>query len=65
MDAHDWWHLVVLGTTLLGAAGALVLALVPVVFDEPPPGLQRFRPLVIGLIAAAAVLFLAEWLGIH
>ena len=65
MARHDIWHLVVLGSTLMGAAGLAILALSPLIFEEPPPGLQRFRPLVGGLVALAAVLLLVEWLGVH
>lgn len=55
----------VLGTTLLGAGGLAVLVLVPVVFEEPPPGLERVKPIVAVLIGVAVVLFVAEWLGVH
>lgn len=65
MEAHDWWHLVVLGSTLVGAGGLLVLLLAPLVFDEPLPGLDRVRPIVVGLAVLAGVLFAVEWLGIH
>lgn len=65
MDSHNLWHLVVLGSTLMGAAGLGIVLLAPLVFDEPPPGLARFRPFVLGLIALAAVLLAAEWLAVH
>jgi hypothetical protein len=65
VQAHDLWHLVVLGTTLFGAAGLAIIGLAPLVFDEPPPGLARARPFLIGLIVAAVLLLLVEWLGIH
>lgn len=65
MEGHDWWHLVVLGSTLLGAGGLLVLLLAPVVFDEPLPGLERVKPFIVGLVAFSAILFAVEWLGVH
>ena len=65
MEGHDLWHLVVLGSTLMGAAGLAILVLAPLIFEEPPPGLERAKPLVAGLVAVAAVLLAAEWLGVH
>ncbi|MGH2754551.1 MAG: hypothetical protein ACRDLB_08965 [Actinomycetota bacterium] len=65
MEGHDLWHLVVLGSTLMGAAGLAILVLAPLVFEEPPPGLRAVRPLVGGLIALAGLLLVVEWLGIH
>ena len=65
MEGHDFWHLLVLGSTLMGAAGLMILVLAPFVFEEPPPGLQRARPLIAGLVVLAAVLLAAEWLGVH
>ena len=65
MEGHDLWHLVVLGSTLMGAAGLAILALTPLIFEEPPPGLQRFKPLVAALVGLAALLLLVEWLGVH
>ena len=55
----------VLGSTLFAAAGVAILLLGAVLFDEPPPGLQRSRPIVLvtGLIALA--LLALEWLGVH
>ena len=55
----------VLGTTLFGAAGLIVLALSSLVFEEPPPGLSAWRPVVLVLIAVAAALLVVEWLGVH
>ena len=65
MDSHNLWHLIVLGTTLMGAAGLGIVLLAPLVFDEPPPGLVRFRSYVLGLIGLAAVLLGVEWLAVH
>lgn len=65
MDSHNFWHLLVLGSTLMGAAGLGIVLLGPLVFDEPPPGLSRFRPFVLGLVALAAALLTVEWLGVH
>jgi hypothetical protein len=63
--SHTTWHIVVLSSTLLAAAGLAIVALAPLVFDEPPPGLTKARPWILALIAGAAVLLLVEWLGIH
>ena len=65
MESHEVWHLIVLGSTLMGAAGLAILLLAPLVFEEPPPGLRRARPLIAGLVALAAILLAAEWLGVH
>ena len=65
METHDLWHLLVLGSTLMGAAGLAILLLSSLVFEEPPPGLRQARPLVAGLIALAALLLAVEWLGVH
>jgi hypothetical protein len=65
VSGHELWHALVLSTTLFGAAGLAIIVLAPLVFDEPPPGLVRARPLVVGAIAAAVVLLLVEWLAIH
>ena len=65
MESHDLWHLVVLGSTLMGAAGLAILLLAPLVFEEPTPGLRQARPLVGGLVAVAAILLVVEWLGVH
>jgi hypothetical protein len=62
---HELWHVAVLGSTLFGAAGAAILALSALVFDEPPPGLVRARPLLIGLIGLATLLVTWEWLVVH
>ncbi|MQB00003.1 MAG: hypothetical protein GEU78_06870 [Actinobacteria bacterium] len=65
MQAHQLWHLVVLGVTLLAAAALAILVLAPLVFDGTPPDLARRRPLLLGLIALAALLLAAEWLFAH
>ncbi|MGI8773951.1 MAG: hypothetical protein ACR2KQ_02870 [Actinomycetota bacterium] len=65
MQAHDWWHMAVLGSTLFGAAGVALLVLVPLVFETAPHGFRRAKPLIASLITLAAVLLLLEWLGVH
>jgi hypothetical protein len=62
---HRLWHVLVLASTLLAAAGAGLLALSPLVFEDPPPGLTKARPFVVGLVVFAFLLFLVEWLVIH
>lgn len=65
MSSHDLWHVAVLGSTLFAGAAVAILALSPLLFDEPPPGLTRAKPLVLSLCALAAILLIAEWLGVH
>ena len=65
METHDLWHIAVLGSTLMAAAGAGLLVLAPLIFDEPPPGLSKARPIVAALAGLAAILLAVEWLGIH
>ena len=52
-------------TVGLVAAGLAILALVPLVFDEPPPGVAVWRPVVLVLVGLAAALLTLEWLGVH
>ena len=65
METHDLWHIAVLGSTLMAAAGAALVVLSPLLFEEPPPGLAKARVFVLGLAGLAAVLLTVEWLGIH
>jgi hypothetical protein len=62
---HDLWHVALLGSALFGGAGLVILVLAPLVFDTPPPGLARARPLLFALVGVAAVLMAVEWLVIH
>lgn len=62
---HEVWHIVVLVSVLLGAAAALLLGALALIFDSPPPGLSRARPLVLALVGVAAGLVLVEWLIVH
>ncbi|MGH2729411.1 MAG: hypothetical protein ACRDJI_02260 [Actinomycetota bacterium] len=64
MSSHDLWHIAVLGSTLFGAAGLLIVALGPLVLDSPR-GAARARPFVLGLLALAGFLLLLEWLVVH
>ena len=65
MEWHELWHVAVLASTLLGAAGALVLVLAPLLFEETPAGLARARPLVVALVGVAAVILVLEWVMVH
>jgi hypothetical protein len=65
VSAHDFWHVFVLGSTLLAAAGAAILVLASLIFGATPPELGRARPAVIALIAAGAAIILVEWLVVH
>jgi len=65
MTLHELWHVLVLVSALFGAAGAGILVLAPLVFDEMPPGLARARPFVGASVLVAALLIGAEWLGVH
>jgi hypothetical protein len=64
VSRHDLWHIAVLGSTLFGAAGLLIVALGPLVLDSPRL-VARARPLVFGLLALAGLLLLLEWLLVH
>ncbi|HEV3473732.1 MAG TPA: hypothetical protein VG408_11135 [Actinomycetota bacterium] len=62
---HEVWHVLVLLSTLVGAAGLAVLLLGPLVFDDPPAGFRTARPFVIGAVAFAGLLLVLEWRGVH
>ncbi len=62
---HEVWHVTVLAASLFGGAGVAVVLLAPLVFDAPPEGLARARPYLLGLGGFAALLLVAEWLGVH
>jgi hypothetical protein len=65
MSWHEVWHVTVLTSTLLGAAGGLLLLIAPLVFGTTPEGLKRGRPWVVGLVMLALVLLAIEWLIVH
>jgi hypothetical protein len=65
VSTHELWHVLVLGSTLFGGAAALILVVASLVFDSPPEGLVRARPVVVGLILLAAGVLSAEWLVVH
>ncbi|MDQ3752926.1 MAG: hypothetical protein M3333_08560 [Actinomycetota bacterium] len=65
MSLHELWHVTVLATALLAAAGLAIVLLAPLVFDPPPPGLAGTRPGVYLLAGLATVLLVAEWTAIH
>jgi hypothetical protein len=62
---HEVWHVAVLASALFGLAAVALLMLSALVFEEPPPGLQRARPLLIALITCAAVVVALEWTLVH
>jgi hypothetical protein len=62
---HRLWHAAVLGSTLLAACGVLLLVLMPLLFEDPPPGLGRARPVVVALVGVATALVGVEWLIVH
>lgn len=55
----------VLVTTLFGGAAGLLLLLTPLLFESPPEGLARSRPLLVALVALAGLVFGLEWLVVH
>ena len=65
MTSHDLWHTALLLTTLLGGGGLVLLALVPMLFDETPAGLVRARPWILVTAGVAVALIVQEWRGVH
>ena len=65
MSLHEVWHVAVLAATLFAGAGLVIALLAPLVFEKTPPGLVKARPFVWVAVAAAAVLLLLEWQGVH
>jgi hypothetical protein len=63
--AETLWHIFLLVMTLAAVAAAAILALVPLAFDSPPPGLVRARPWLIALIGLTLVVYLLEWQILH
>lgn len=64
-ELHTIWHVLLLASTLLAAAALAILLLAPLIFEGRAPGLERARPLLLGLVAAALVLLALEWLVVH
>ena len=62
---HEAWHVVVHAATLLGATGLALVVLAPLLFENPPPGLTRARPVLLALAGGVALLLLVEWLAVH
>jgi hypothetical protein len=65
MTGHQVLHVILLWSTLCAAAGLAILVLSPLVFESPPPGLAKARPIVLGLVGVAVLSLLVEWLGVH
>jgi hypothetical protein len=65
MTRHDLWHIAVLGSTLFGGAGLVIVLLGPLVLEERARPAEGVRRAVMGLLALASVLLLLEWLVIH
>jgi hypothetical protein len=56
---------VVLSTTLVAAGGAAIVVLAPLLFEDRSGALNRARPVVLGLVVAAAILLVSEWMVVH
>jgi hypothetical protein len=63
--SESLWHVFLLVMTLGAVASGVILLLVPLAFDSPPPGLARARPWLLGLILVTTVLYLLEWQVLH
>ncbi|MGH2734315.1 MAG: hypothetical protein ACRDKZ_01945 [Actinomycetota bacterium] len=50
---------------LFGTAGLAIVALAPLLFESPPPGLARYRPAIASVIVVALALLAVEWLVVH
>ena len=60
---HELLHIGILASTLLGAAGLVLLVLWPLFADQPLPAATK---VVLGaLIGLGAVMFLVEWRFVH
>ena len=62
---HRLWHVLVLGVTLLAAAGVTLALLGPLLFEQLPARWPLLRASVLGVGLLAAALLLLEWRGIH
>ena len=62
---HDLWHVLLLGTILFGAAGAAIVLLAPLLFEDRSIALERARPVVLGILLAGGFLLALEWLVLH
>jgi hypothetical protein len=62
---HGLWHAVLLVAILLGSAGAAIVLLAPLLFGNRSVVLARARPVVVGVLIAAAALLVLEWLVVH
>ena len=60
---HEVLHIGILASTLLGAAGFVLLVLWPLFADQPLPGPTRL--VLAALIALGAILFFVEWRLVH
>ncbi len=60
---HEALHVAILTSTLLGAAGLVLLVSWPLLADQPLPG--PTRALLFTLIGVGAALFLVEWRLVH
>jgi hypothetical protein len=62
---HQVWHVAVLGTTLLAAAGVVIVWLGPAILEARSGVTARGVRLVLGLVVLAIVLLATEWLVVH
>ena len=60
---HQVLHVAILATTLLGAAGLLLLVLWPLVGDTALPG--STRNVLFTLVGLGVVLLIVEWRFVH
>ncbi len=60
---HEVLHIGILASTLLGAAGLVLLVLWPLFADQPLPGATKL--VLASLIGVGAILFMVEWRVVH
>lgn len=60
---HEVLHVGILASTLLGAAGLVLLTLWPLFADQPLPGPTRL--VLAALIGLGAILLIVEWRWVH
>jgi hypothetical protein len=62
---HQLWHVAVLGTTLVAAAGGIIVWLGPLLFGTRGGALCTAKRLALAMLGLALGLVATEWFVIH